>query len=724
MVKLIVIIMVLGAFFGCATTKGANAPTAAENAAAPAVAAQTQQEPQEMKAEPEETKKQVKRVQELSLPDFVKPREAKPLPPRIEQAPIDVKKISHVEGNVVLNAETMPLSDFIIYALGDTLKVTFFIDEEVKNMKGPITLRMTQEMPADKVLDIVIGFLEKHDLVVEERGGALYITKAKPPVSKPPIDVRIGRNVPDSPAEILQVIPLKYVKFPDIEYIIRVVYKNNVSVWQNFKDNALLVSGPASAVKEVADIVDIFDIPYITNKKILMLKLVYWQPDEFVKQMTSILQGVNIPVASSVKEPGLVFMPIRFLNSVLLIAPDEESMKYAVDWYKKLDTDESAGSNEKAFTYIPKFSKASDLVDALSRLYMGIAPSAPGLPAAPTAPTGTAFQSAPASNAMSTAMPVTRPGMQGGQPQAQASFASASGLKVAADDKTNIILIRAVPAEYRNLLNYLEKLDVLPKQVLIEATIAELTLTDDLNYGLEWYIKNNVKTNPTGNGTETISTLGNFGVGTGSQGLAYQFLANSNNVQVMMNAFAQQNKVNVISTPRLMVLDNEDSSIQVGTDVPLVSGATTSSSPSTEVTVSTQAVQYRSTGLIVHVKPTINTEGVLSLSISVEDSEAGINNLSSVSSPIITTRSLQTVVIASSGQTIVLGGLMSENVTTTETKVPLLGDIPLLGNLFKNTSKGKTKDELIILLTPTILSTTDDAARVTNDIKQQIRLIK
>jgi general secretion pathway protein D len=717
--------LILFSLSGCATTKGTNQPPAEQTEAA-AVASEKPQAQGEIKADLEEPKK-IQRVQEMSFPDFTRAPAPKLLPPKIEKEPIDAKKIAHAEGNVIINAEAMPLSDFVIYALGDTLKITFFIDEQVKNMKNLVTLRMTQEMPADKVTDIVIGFLEKQDLAVEEKGGALYITKPKPPAPKPPLDIRVGRNVPDSPAPILQVVPFKYIRYADIDYIIRQIYKTPVDIWPYARENVLLISGPASAVKEAVDIIDLFDIPYISNKKLMMLKLVYWQTDEFVKQITAILQGLNFPVSGSMKDPGIIFMPIKFLNSVLVIAPDEESMKYTMDWYKKLDTDESAGSNEKAFTYIPKFSKASDLVDALSRLYMGAAPVAPGQPAAPTAPTGTAFQAGPAPPAPSAAFPATRPagpsGAQGG-PQTQSSFASASGLKVAADDKRNIILIRAVPAEYRNLLNYLDKLDVLPKQVLIEATIAELTLTDDLNYGLEWYLKNKTKNNLTGAGVSTVQTLGNLGVETSPQGLAYKFLANSSNIQVVMNAFAQENKVNIISTPRLMVLDNESASIQIGSDVPLLSGSTTSTSAATEVTVATQAVQYRSTGLMVSVKPTINTEGVLTLSISVESSNAESNNVSSVSSPIITERRLETIVVASSGQTIILGGLMQDNISDTYTKVPLLGDIPLIGNLFKNTSKGKTKTELIVLLTPTILTTTDDAARITSDIKQQIRLVK
>ncbi|MCC6347885.1 MAG: hypothetical protein IT388_11910, partial [Nitrospirales bacterium] len=559
-VKSIVAVLICGALFGCASAKGARSVAVqGEAGAQPAAAAAAgNTEPQRSGTPlPPEEPKPVHRVEELSLPAFAQPAPQKSLPETKEKEPIDPKRVVHTEGPVVVNAEAMPLADFVIYALGDILKVTFFIDEQVKNMKNPVTLRMTREMPADKVLDIIIGFLEKHDLTVEERGGALYITKTKVQPPKPPVDIRIGRTVPDSPAEILQVIPLKYIKFSELEYIVRTVYKSNVGVWQSYKDNTLLVSGPASAVREVAEIAALFDVPYLVDKKIVMLKLVYWQPEEFIKQISAILQGLNFPTPTSIREPGVVFMPIKFLNTVLVIAPDEESMKYVVDWYRKLDTDESAGSSEKAFTYSPRFSKASDLVESLGRLYGITLPAAGSLPSSASAPP----PSAPA--------PAVKPSAPG-QPQTSASLA-VGGLRLAADDKRNVVLIRATPSEYRSLLNYIEKLDRVPKQVLIETTIAELTLKDDLNYGLEWYLKNKMLS-----GDYVLQTLGQLGLGT--SGLSYQFTSSSEKVQVLLNAFAQENKVNIISSPRLMVLDNEESSIQIGSDIPIITGETQSTS--------------------------------------------------------------------------------------------------------------------------------------------------
>ncbi|MGD0283077.1 MAG: type II secretion system protein GspD, partial [Dissulfurispiraceae bacterium] len=151
---------------------------------------------------------------------------------------------------------------------------------------------------------------------------------------------------------------------------------------------------------------------------------------------------------------------------------------------------------------------------------------------------------------------------------------------------------------------------------------------------------------------------------------------------------------------------------------------TSSSIAATGVTVSTQAVQYVTTGIILTVSPTINTSGLLTLNISLEDSEAQTNTTSSIGSPLITTQNLTTTVVASTSQTILLGGMMSDSLSDSEIKVPLVGDIPLIGNLFKTRSKGKTKTELIIMLTPHILTSSDQAAKITDEIKKGIKWLQ
>ncbi|MGD0281201.1 MAG: secretin N-terminal domain-containing protein, partial [Dissulfurispiraceae bacterium] len=572
--RLIASLSILIVFSGCASTKEAK-PAASQESNPPAAAAGNKinegnntellQPLQEQQMQEQLQKQKQKQTdEELQMPEIKKSLSQKPLPPKVERVPIDLKRITHVEGNVILNAESMPLSDFVIYALGETLKITFFMDETVMAMKNPVTLRMTQEMPADKALEFTVGFLEKNNLDVEEKGGALYILQPKPqPAPSAPMDFRIGGKVEDSPATLVQFVSLKYLRTQDIGYMLPDLFKN-VGV-KNFKENSFMLTGSASSIKEVVDFIDLLDIPTFRDRKLFLTQLTYWQPDEFIKQITTILEGVGFGVAKNPGEPGISFIPIKYINSILIVSPDDTALKFTMDWKKRLDNAEAAGTEEKAFIFSPQYSRASDLVDSVKNLYgitapvrlkggqagptaaggLGIVPSA-GIAGAPVASGG-----APAAVPLPTTASVS--------PLASAAI---PGLRISADDRRNIIILITTPSTFKSLLAILQELDKPPKQVLIEAMIATLNLTDDLNYGIEWYLQNRMQ-----NGTYSVQTLGQLGLSTAG-GITFNFLSDSQRLKAAVNAYAQQNKLNVLSTPRIMVLDNQSASITVGAQVP------------------------------------------------------------------------------------------------------------------------------------------------------------
>ncbi|RKX57562.1 MAG: type II secretion system protein GspD [Thermodesulfobacteriota bacterium] len=643
----------------------------------------SKKESQEILIEKEKVKEEKKhklQYEKINLPKYERKTPPKPLPPPPKK--LDLSALLQIKEPIIVNVESMPLSDFIIYVIGETLKVMFIMDEDVMKNKTPITLKMVTPMPPEKVLETTIGMIERYGIEVGQKDGALYFFKPKPKPPRKPVEIRIGEEVPESPAEIIQVIPLKYIRPTEIQTFIREFYRNiNFRIY--LRENALILQGPASSIKEVAKFVKLFDVPYMQNKKVILLKLTYWQTEDFIKQISTILEGLGFTVAKTPKAPGIYFIPIKYLNSILVVAPDEITLSQVIDWTKKLDTAESAGTEEKAFVYSPKFSKASDLLESLKKLFSPVE-------------TSKALQ-------------------QKKQASGKSQIISISGLKISADDKRNLLLIMTTPAKYKTLLTYLEKLDVPPRQVLIEAMVAELTLLDELKYGFEWFIRNKMF-----EGNYTLETT--FGVPT-TPGLTYTFLSETERLKVIINALATKNLVNILSTPRLMVLDNEEAVIQVGTDVPVVTGQVTTAEAAGATTGVVQTIQYRSTGIILRVKPTINTKGLLTLNITQEVSEMG-SNPPGVSSPTILVRKINTNVVALSGQSIVLGGLISETQSTSESKVPFIGDIPILGELFKSKSKEKRKTELIIILTPRIVSSLEEASKITEDLKKELKWFK
>ncbi|MBF0344110.1 MAG: hypothetical protein HQL06_07750 [Nitrospirae bacterium] len=618
----------------------------------------------------------------------------------LELETVDPKRLALESKPVMINVDGMPLSDFIIYAVGDALKVTFFIDEAVKGMKTPVTLRMTKEMSAASVLDIVVELLRQKGLLVGEKAGSLYILKSAS--SGEPVDVRVGRGQAVSSMPVVQIINLKYVAAADLAPLIGELYKGGLTIKTYPKDNAIILVGPASAMKEVINFIDIMDAPYLQHKKLSLMRLVYWRPEEFVAQLTSILKGLGFHVASEHRDPGVMLIQIKFLNSVLVSAPDEQTTSFVLQWKDRLDTAESAGTEEKIFSYVPRYSKASELVESIQKLYGTVMHKTDALTSktkienrpSTTGAVSTATTLAPASTPTVTEL-------------------TTQGLKIAADDRRNIIMFMTTPSTYRNILGLLREIDTPPRQVLIEATIAEMDIDDQTNMGFEWYLSGRML-----DSKFSLTTLGQLGLDK-SAGLLYHLTADNTKVEALINMLATDKKIEILSKPHLMVMDNTEATIQIGNDVPIISSEVSSTDVTTSATNPSvlRNVQYKSTGVMMKLKPTINAEGLVTLEISQEVSEAQTNQTSKIDSPLILKRRINTTVIASNGQTVVIGGIRSKNVDTTETKVPFLGDIPILGNIFKNSSDRVRRTELIVLITPKILSNADDASNVTKDIK-------
>jgi general secretion pathway protein D len=675
------------------------------------------------------------KLDNANLVEIIKPQtyDQKPLAsPRPPRPPLSAQKLKAAEGPVSINVNRMLLPEFVIYVIGETLKIPFVMDQAMMEDKRVVTLSTPEPLSADKALEMVTAVLEKYDLFVEEKAGALHVMQ-KPSAPKPTLEIQSGREIDESRGDALQIIPLKFLRVVEIQSLITDLSRGSVQIKPYTRENVLILQGNSVNMQQIIDFINYFDVPSLQEKKILFIRLIYWEPDEFIGQLTKMLEGMGIAASKTPKEPGPIFIAVRQMNAVLVIAPDETTMKYILDWKNRLDTVEAAGSDEKAYTFAPQFSRASDIVNSVLALY-GIAPrsdnAASGKDASSGSSTALAYQTTGQGFQIPSANSGTASTLGGSTNQSASGKTASSGatlnaaslptLKIAADNNKNVVIMICSPSVYRQHLGLLRQLDTQPKQVLIEATIAELSLTDELKYGVEWYINNTINGGPI-----TGGTFGNLidTTTSGSLGMVFNYVTSTANFKAMINALATKNKANILSTPRLTVLDNHEAVIQIGQDVPIATGQqTTDSSTATNPTIQT-SIQYRSVGIILKVKPTINTEGLLTLELTQEVSDlsasTGVGD-----SPIVNIRRISTSVVAAHGQTVALGGLMKEQKGVVERKVPLLGDIPLIGNLFKNTENTDERTELLILVTPTILTKTDDATKITDELKKEIKWMK
>lgn len=628
--------------------------------------------------------------------------------------PASVQKLKGVDTEVAINVNNMRLPEFVIYVIGETLKIPFVMDQAMMEDKRLVTLSTPQPLSSDAALELATGVLEKYDLIVEEKAGALHVMQ-NPPAPRPTLEISSGRESVEGRGDVVHIVPLRYLKAQEIQALIADLSRGGVQIKPYARENVLILHGNRAQIKQMIDFINYFDVPSLQARKIALLRLTYWQPEEFIAQLSKMLESMGVSVSKSGKEPGPVFVAIRQMNAVLAVSPDDASMKYILEWKNKLDTVEAAGADEKAYTFTPQYSRASDIVESLLRLY-GVSSRSDGETASKN--TGLSGTSGLSSSSFSTTSRASDAAVDATAGKAKSSVSGVSAaalpmLKIAADNNKNIVIMICSPTVYRQHLELLRQLDTQTKQVLIEATIAELSLTDELKYGVEWYLNTTYNGGPLAGGT-----MGKLGIG--SLGMAFSYVTTIENLKAMVNAYATKDKANILSTPRLTVLDNHEAVIQIGQDVPVATGEqTTASSTATDATI-VRTIQYRSLGIILKVKPTINSEGMLTLELTQEVSDlsptTGVGD-----SPIILMRRINTSVIAAHGQTVALGGLMKEKKGVVERKVPLLGDIPFLGALFKVTERTFEKTELLVLVTPTILTKTDDASRMTDELKKEIK---
>ena len=262
----------------------------------------------------------------------------------------------------------------------------------------------------------------------------------------------------------------------------------------------------------------------------------------------------------------------------------------------------------------------------------------------------------------------------------------------------------------------IRKLDVVPLQVLIEASILEVTLNDDLNYGVEWFFKNRLDSSYTGQGQ---LDLGDAGIAALAPGFSYTIISSAANIRIALNALEEVSEVNVLSAPSLMVLANHTATINVGDEIPIPTRQSISNIDPAAPTVN--EIQFRNTGVTLEVTPRVNNSGLVTMEIKQEVSQAIDTTTSNIDAPTIQQRQISTTVAINSGETIVLGGLIQDIQSNSDSGIPFLYKLPLIGKLFGQTSDSARRTELIILLTPRVVRNNNDARQITDEFRRKLR---
>jgi general secretion pathway protein D len=408
--------------------------------------------------------------------------------------------------------------------------------------------------------------------------------------------------------------------------------------------------------------------------------------------LTEILtqEGYSVGTASTAgaTQFPITLLPIAGINSVIVFAQSKDVIAHIVEWSKVLDKPAEKSTGRSFFSYQVRNTDASRLAETVQQLISG----------ASTRPTPQPQQSSATPNS-----------------GAPTSIASSGGVVV--DKATNTILFKASSDDYADIVRLLRELDRAARQVLIEVTVAQVTLTDNLKVGVDWIFSrlNSGGRNVTqlgGNTGGAATTFGSF------VGLAVTQLDGSGGPRAVLNALGSNDEVTLLSSPRVLARNGEQASIQVGDDVPVLTSQQTSSATGGNGLIST--VQYRNTGTILKIKPVIHSSDQVDMDITQEVSKVGSSAAGGINSPTISKNSIDTRLTLKHGSTYVLAGLITNDITKSGSGVPFLKDIPILGQAFKSSTDKKIRSELVILITPYIISDDGEARAVTDAFRKQL----
>lgn len=661
--------------------------------------------------------------------------------------------VSADEAGVGLRFEQAPVTEVIHTVFGNILKLDYAI---VPPLTGDITLHTQGPVPKDQLLSLIEALLQNNGIVVvPDTHGRYRIGRADVLKSAVPIPRRADTNMPGYGSVI---IPLQNIGAAEMADILRPVAPAEAFLRVDTLRNLLVLAGSRNQVEGWLEIISTFDVDILKGMSVGLFPL----ENSSVKEVETTLRSLfssdaagasggrapaagaaagaagapggkaddsNAPVAVRLAGPlgGLVrVMGIERLNALLVITPRAHVLEQARVWIERLDKPADAAGEAQLYVYPVQNGSAQHLANLLNGLYstqMTSGPTstgvAPGLATSTQATTG--FGSTTGTLGTGTAFGANAGGVAGNRagqnnqvnPSSVTQVSLGKDIRVVADNNNNALLIHAPKREYKRIEAALRQLDITPNQVLIEASIVEVTLTDETKYGLQWYFEGGL-----GSGWKGVGVLGNSSTGTisaGQQGFSYTVTNPLGAVRAALNAMADKQLVNVISSPSVMVLDNQTASIQVGDQQPIRSATTV-----TDGGVSTSSITYKDTGVLLSVTPSVNAGNLITMQINQSISDVGSID-SATGQRSFLQRMISSKVSVRTGETIVLGGLIRDNKGDGRQGIPWLQDVPVVGALFGTRTLSKTRTELLVMITPRVVRTEQDVREVGSELKSKMQ---
>ncbi|WP_225771586.1 type II secretion system secretin GspD [Inquilinus sp. Marseille-Q2685] len=675
-----------------------------------------------------------------------------------EPAPIGAP-IQAQPGGYQVNFNNADLPQVVQAVLGDLLHQPYTIDPRVT---GTVTLSTQGPISPNDLIAMLETVLRATGAALVQDGRAGYrIVPLGEAVSGRTV-MQLGTDPKPLPAGYgITIIPLRNVSAETIGPLIAPA-TNPELVRVDPTRNLVLISGTSADRAALGATVQSFDVDWLRGMSSGVFPLRQAQPEAVIKELSAVFGGA--PDRGPLK--GLItFMPVERLNAVLVVSSRVDKLNEAGRWIRRLDQGDS--DEERVYVYMVQNGTAANMARVLGQAFgkvdeMGASPFddelgsdvARGLGlttsssngtdqanAAGTGAQGTTGQTTPGQSGTGTTSQFAPIDFNAQQKDGDASILGLAGsqagkaavfrldklgeVRVVPDRDKNALLIRARPAAFRLIESALRAIDASPLQVVIEATIAEVTLNDRLQYGVQYYLE-------TGFGAAGFTTRdpgsspsGILGAPLPQAGSGLNLAVSTGGARVVLNALSSITNVRVVSAPTLSVLNNQTARLQVGNQVPVRTQQSQSTVNADSPVISN--IEYKDTGVILKVTPRINSNSDVSMDVQQEVSSI-VNDAASTEAdalaPTISTRRIGSIVSVANGQTVVLGGLIQENQQNGRGGVPVLQDIPLLGNLFSSTSSSRDRTELVVFITPRVIRNAADAAAIAEELRSRMEALR
>ncbi len=614
-------------------------------------------------------------------------------------------------GSTTISAATQPvnfnfdqadLNEVVRLFMNDILHAEYVVHGDIS---GKVTMSINGQYSTEQLRQILAGVLQINHITMFEQDGRWHLVPLQQaPAALPAANLLLQSADGVVRGQRIQAVTLRYAPVTELVKVIKPYLSKGAQVYAHETSGTLLLCDYPANLLKVQKLIEQFDVPPFAG----MHMQVYWlqnvKAEVILKELDALANSVHLGNGDgSNPNSSLAFVPLPRLNLMLVITRDSDSLRFATLWIKELDRQVpqvlQPDLDDGIYVYEVQNGIAKDIVSVLDGLFGGKSSHKKEKKKDKNEPFGAKVTRLHSG--------LDNSGIKRDNKGPDAVSGTLSGdVTFVVDEVSNTIIVRASHDDYQKILPMIKRLDIYPKQALIEVTIAEVLLDENNKLGVEWdyFMRDVAGTSANGwlsldSGLGVINNSGNSLIGSG---LSY-LLVNTGRFRAAIKAFSSQNRVNVLSSPHIMASDNQAASINIGDEVPIVTSEYRTTDSGSTATTTDKTIQYRDVGVILNVTPHINANGMVRMEIKQEVSQVSNKTVEGVNSPVFSKRTADTVLAVRDGQTIVIAGLMQQNSGNSYSGVPILGRMPVLKYIFGYNGKEFHNTELMIFITPHVI---------------------